>query len=83
MTSTNWHSSEKPSEPRRKMVLVTTLVDYPRLSQTDASSIRTLLHAYDQYVKEILERARQLVSNKAISIEKTTAVQLIICVDSE
>lgn len=62
---------------------MTTSVNHPRLSKTDAASICTFTREYDQYAKEIEERARQLVGEHEISTEAVTPVHLKYCVDYE
>lgn len=62
---------------------ITSSVDHPRLSKTDATSIRKFLRSYDQYAKEIEERARQHMKDDSFSGEAVTPVHLKFCVDAE
>ena len=62
--------------------LVATSVDHPRLTATDASSIRVFLRSYDSYVTEVQERARQIVDS-SVSTEPVKPVNLKFCVDAE
>ena len=61
---------------------VATSVDHPRLTATDASSIRVFLRSYDSYVTEVQERARQIVDS-SVSTEPVKPVNLKFCVDAE
>lgn len=62
---------------------VATAIDHPRLIKADAASIRSFLLAYDAYVREVTERARQLTGPDFTSTELTTPVRLQFCVDQE
>lgn len=62
---------------------ISTSVDHPCLTKADASSIRVFLRAYDQYVSEFGERARQFVAKGVVSSEPSTPVGLKFCVDDE
>lgn len=65
--------------PRR----LATAVEHPRLTKTDAASVRLFLRAYDKYTREVTERARQLTGQETITEEATTPVHLKYCVDGE
>lgn len=62
---------------------VVTTVDHPRLTNTDAASIGTFLHEYDQYLKEDHQRVRQVLGADVTTTEAATTVQLKYCVDAE
>lgn len=51
-------------------------VDHPRLQNTDAASIRKFLRAYDQYSKEVEQRAKKLSATMTISKETVTLVSV-------
>lgn len=69
------------SAHRSKFVLSS--VDHPRLTKTDATSIRVFLRAYDQYATEVKERAKQLAAKDVVSTEVARPVNLKFCVDAE
>lgn len=62
---------------------VATSVSNPRLTSTNASSIRVFLRSYDQYARYITDRAKQLVGKDIVTSEPITPVQLKICVDPD
>ena len=62
---------------------VTTAVEHPRLTKTDAASVRLFLRAYEQYAREVNERARQVVGEDVISTEAAKPVQMKYCVNAE
>lgn len=62
---------------------VSTSVDHPRLINADASSVRTFLRQYDQYVTEVKERAQQLVATGSVTTEAVRPVNLKFCVDAD
>lgn len=53
--------------------VISTVSEHPGLSKTDAASVRAFLRLYDQYTRELTERAPQIVGNDVIS---TKAVRL-------
>lgn len=55
----------------------------PRLTNTDAASVRKFPRAYDQYAREVSKRACQLTGQNVISAEATEHVQFKYCVDPE
>lgn len=57
--------------------------EHPRLTATDAASIRVFLQSYDQYVNGVTERAKQLVSEGNVSGDIVSPVSLPFCVDPE
>lgn len=61
---------------------VANTVDLPSLVDVDASPNRIMLRAYDQYFKDVTQRAKQLLNN-AITSEVVTPVDLKICFDAE
>lgn len=62
--------------------MVSTTVDHPRLLKTDSAAIRSFLRSYDQYAKEVEERARQL-SRHTVVTEPISPVHLKFCVDAD
>lgn len=62
---------------------VASSVNHPHLTSTDAESIRFFLCEYDQYCKEITERAQQLTVDGATSSEPICPVSLKFCIDPE
>lgn len=71
------------SSPAEGLISVSGPVDRPRLTKTDASCIRVLLRAYDQYVREIWGRAEQFVPKHVVSTEPYSPVGLKFCIDGE
>lgn len=62
---------------------VATAVEHPRLTKTDAVSVRLLLRTYKQYARELNVRARQLVGEDVITTEATKSLQIKYCVNAE
>ena len=58
------------------------IVSHPRLTSTDSASIRTFLAAYDQYVNEVNERAKQLSKDDKV-LESVRPVNIKFCIDME
>lgn len=50
---------------------------------TDSGSIRIFFRKYDQYVREVSERAHQIVGDGVISLEVAKPVQLTFCDNPE
>lgn len=63
--------------------IVATAVENPRLTKTDAASIQSFLRDYDQYSREIIERAKRLVGDQVTSTETSKPVQVRSCVNAE
>lgn len=63
--------------------MLATAVDHPRLTKTDAASIRAALRDFNQYSNKLSERAPQLVGDGVTSTEFSKAVQLKLCVSSD
>ena len=60
-----------------------TSVEHPRLKEFDPESIRSFLHRYDQYTREVDARARQLLHGEVTSAEPVRPVNLKFCVDPQ
>lgn len=63
--------------------IVSSAVDHPYLNAFNAASIRVFLRSYGQYVNEVTERAKQLVSENVSTSDNVSPVSLSFCVDSE
>lgn len=59
-----------------------TSVDHPRLTKTDAETIRTFLR-YNQYEKKVKERTHQLVAEVIVANENVLPARLKFCMDPE
>lgn len=66
-----------------KSKFVPTTVDHPRITVADASSIHFFLSIYDQYVSELQERARELVTQDAVTTEIVNPVNIKFCLGAE
>lgn len=62
---------------------LTSSVSHPRLLRTDSESVRVFLRLYDQYVREIASRSKQLTVSGSISTEPIRPVNIKYCVDPE
>lgn len=62
---------------------VATAVEYPKLTKTNAASIRLLLRAYDDYTRKMNERARQVVGEDVITTKAGKPVQMKYWVNAE
>lgn len=62
---------------------LTLTINHPVLNATDPASIRTFVRAYDQYVNESSERAKQLSVTMVLSTETVTSVILKLCYNME
>lgn len=76
-------TSTSPQARKQGTKLVATTVEHPRLTNTDASSVRSFPRLYDQYSKEIEERARQLLVPDTLSTEAVSPVHLKFLVDAD
>lgn len=63
--------------------MVSMFVNLPRLTRTDAESIRMLLCLNDQYSNEFQARAIELLGLRSVGTEVTRPVDLSFCVDAE
>lgn len=55
-------------------------MNQPRLIRTDDESIRIFLQAYDQYAKEVSERAQQFAAADPTIVEAVRLVNVAFCV---
>lgn len=62
---------------------VSTSVNHPRLYRVNPKTIRVFLSLYDQYEKEVYERAAQITNVSAVTTEAVRPVSLKYCVDPE
>lgn len=83
MSESDTFTATMPPWNDRLSNFMTMTVDHSRLKTTDAASIRYFLRAYDNYAKEVQERARQLVARNVVTNEVVTPVNLKFCVDSK
>lgn len=66
----------------RKAKIFFRAVEHPFLKATSAASIRTFLRAFDQYAREVQERAHQVFDSE-LSSEAVIPVHLKFCFDSK
>lgn len=78
----NVASSSQLELEQRSQVFDST-IENPRLTNMDPASMRLILLLYNQYVRELQERARQLIVEGELSKIASRAVQLKYCVDIE
>ena len=76
-------SDQASSSASASAKYLTSTVDHPKLLNTDAASIRSFIRSYDQYAKEVEQRAKQLSATMTISTETITPVSIKFCCDVE
>lgn len=62
---------------------VSTAVDHPRLTRTDAASVRLVLRAYGQYVREVSEQSHQVTGQDFATAEASCPMQVSYCVEAK
>ena len=83
--ATSFSDSGASSVTIRTQNSITTSLNYPTLSKSDAESIRVFLRKYDQYAVEVRARHQQLVStqDESFSSEPARPIALKFCADTE
>lgn len=76
-------ASSSQASHRQGSRVVATAVEHPRLTKTNSAAICMFLREYDQYDREVKERAQQIVCEQVLSTDVAKPVQHKFCVDSE
>lgn len=76
-------ASSSQASRRQGPSVVATAVDHARLTKTNLTAIRSFRRDYNQYAREVSQRALQLTGGDLISTDVSKPAQLKFCENSE